>query len=86
MIMSSKIKQTGKSANAANKSKQMTFNFQNIDEVQFFLTGSGKAIIDWGDGSKRKTYTLSSDRDTAEQCWHLYPEKSNYSAFLPLYR
>ena len=37
------------------------------------------ATIDWGDGSKSETHTLSTDRDAAEACWHVYPDKSNYT-------
>jgi len=80
--MSSKIKKSGKSANAANNSKQMTLNFQDTEEVQFFITGSGMATIDWGDGSKSETHALSTDRDASEACWHVYPDKSNYTVTL----
>jgi len=79
MIVSSKIKQTGKSATAATKPKQMTLNFQDTDEVQFTIVGFGKAIIDWRDGSPYETHTLASDLETAEDCWHVYPDKTNYT-------
>jgi len=79
MIVSSKIKQTGKSATAAIKPKQMTLNFQDTDEVQFTIVGSGTSIIDWGDGSPKETHILETDWDNAEDCWHVYPDKSNYT-------
>ena len=73
--MNSKNKKTENPANAA----QMTLNFQDTEEVQFFITGSGMATIDWGDVSESETYNLTSDRDAAEACWHVYPDKSNYT-------
>ena len=60
----------------------MTFNFQDTDEVQFTIVGFGEAIIDWGDGSQHETHTLASDLDIAEDCWHVYPDKSNYKTRL----
>ena len=60
-------------------SKQMTITFQEADEVQFEITGSETVTIDWGDGSPCETHTLSSESKSTQSCWHLYPDKSNYT-------
>ena len=80
--MKSKNKKTKKSAIIANKSKQMTLNFQDTDEVQFIIAGFGKVIIDWGDGSLDETQILSSDHGYTESCWHLFPDKSDYTVII----
>jgi Leucine-rich repeat (LRR) protein len=45
-------------------SNEMTFAFKGGETVTIELVGYGTATIDWGDGSKKKTYELKEERNS----------------------
>ena len=51
-------------------------------KVRLYLAGVGKALIDWGDGTERETYSLppydEKSLDFDDKIEHIFPEVSEY--------
>ena len=57
----------------------MTMFSTRPDRVSILLAGSGNVTIDWGDGSKKETFTLSAFNTywSAEQTYRYFYENSS---------